>query len=120
MILETGLMAKQANGAVVARYGDTVVLATAVDRTTVSPYLATTAPFACLAMSPVSSITRLPPISVSTVVAMKPRFSITVTAVMLFSYAELLNDLTIAVQIVFLKIIQVTPPLADHLQKTSA
>jgi len=30
VILETGLMAKQANGAVVARYGDTVVLATAV------------------------------------------------------------------------------------------
>ena len=30
MILETGLMAKQANGAVVARYGDTVVLSTAV------------------------------------------------------------------------------------------
>ncbi len=30
LILETGLMAKQANGAVVARYGDTVVLATAV------------------------------------------------------------------------------------------
>ena len=30
LILETGLMAKQASGAVVARYGDTVVLATAV------------------------------------------------------------------------------------------
>src|SRR5574341_1761 len=30
LILETGLMAKQANGAVVARYGDTVVLSTAV------------------------------------------------------------------------------------------
>ncbi len=30
LILETGLMAKQAGGAVVARYGDTVVLATAV------------------------------------------------------------------------------------------
>jgi polyribonucleotide nucleotidyltransferase len=30
LILETGVMAKQANGAVVARYGDTVVLATAV------------------------------------------------------------------------------------------
>jgi len=30
LILETGLMAKQANGAVLARYGDTVVLATAV------------------------------------------------------------------------------------------
>ncbi len=30
LILETGSMAKQANGAVVARYGDTVVLATAV------------------------------------------------------------------------------------------
>ncbi len=30
IILETGLMAKQANGAVMARYGDTVVLATAV------------------------------------------------------------------------------------------
>ena len=30
LILETGLMAKQANGAVVAKYGDTVVLATAV------------------------------------------------------------------------------------------
>ena len=30
MILETGLMAKQANGAVVVRYGDTVVLSTAV------------------------------------------------------------------------------------------
>ena len=30
VILETGLMAKQANGAVVARYGDTVVLSTAV------------------------------------------------------------------------------------------
>lgn len=30
LILETGLMAKQASGAVVARYGDTVVLSTAV------------------------------------------------------------------------------------------
>jgi polyribonucleotide nucleotidyltransferase len=30
IILETGLMAKQANGAVVVRYGDTVVLSTAV------------------------------------------------------------------------------------------
>jgi polyribonucleotide nucleotidyltransferase len=30
LILETGLMAKQANGAVVVRYGDTVVLSTAV------------------------------------------------------------------------------------------
>jgi len=30
LILETGIMAKQAGGAVVARYGDTVVLATAV------------------------------------------------------------------------------------------
>jgi polyribonucleotide nucleotidyltransferase len=30
LILETGVMAKQASGAVVARYGDTVVLATAV------------------------------------------------------------------------------------------
>ena len=30
LILETGVMAKQANGSVVARYGDTVVLATAV------------------------------------------------------------------------------------------
>ncbi len=30
LILETGVMAKQANGAVVARYGDTVVLSTAV------------------------------------------------------------------------------------------
>ncbi len=30
VVLETGVMAKQANGAVVARYGDTVVLATAV------------------------------------------------------------------------------------------
>src|SRR5512136_1364261 len=30
LILETGIMAKQASGAVVARYGDTVVLATAV------------------------------------------------------------------------------------------
>jgi len=30
LVLETGVMAKQANGAVVARYGDTVVLATAV------------------------------------------------------------------------------------------
>ena len=30
LVLETGIMAKQANGAVVARYGDTVVLATAV------------------------------------------------------------------------------------------
>jgi polyribonucleotide nucleotidyltransferase len=30
LILETGLMAKQANGAIVARYGDSVVLSTAV------------------------------------------------------------------------------------------
>ena len=30
LILETGLLAKQANGAVVARYADTVVLSTAV------------------------------------------------------------------------------------------
>ncbi|MBF0344645.1 MAG: polyribonucleotide nucleotidyltransferase [Nitrospirae bacterium] len=30
LVLETGLMAKQADGAIVARYGDTVVLATAV------------------------------------------------------------------------------------------
>src|SRR5512137_636002 len=30
LILETGLMAKQANGSIVAKYGDTVVLATAV------------------------------------------------------------------------------------------
>ena len=30
LVIETGIMAKQANGAVVARYGDTVVLATAV------------------------------------------------------------------------------------------
>ena len=30
LILETGVMAKQAGGAVVVRYGDTVVLATAV------------------------------------------------------------------------------------------
>ncbi|HEX9113071.1 MAG TPA: polyribonucleotide nucleotidyltransferase, partial [Nitrospirota bacterium] len=30
LVLETGLMAKQANGAVVAKYGDTVVLSTAV------------------------------------------------------------------------------------------
>src|SRR5512143_57629 len=30
LILETGLMAKQAGGAVVARYGDTVVLSTSV------------------------------------------------------------------------------------------
>jgi polyribonucleotide nucleotidyltransferase len=30
LVLETGIMAKQANGAVVARYGDTVVLSTAV------------------------------------------------------------------------------------------
>ena len=30
LILETGLMAKQAGGAVVVRYGDTVVLSTAV------------------------------------------------------------------------------------------
>src|SRR5574340_437566 len=30
LVLETGLMAKQASGAVVVRYGDTVVLATAV------------------------------------------------------------------------------------------
>ena len=30
LLLETGLMAKQASGAVVARYGDTVVLSTAV------------------------------------------------------------------------------------------
>jgi polyribonucleotide nucleotidyltransferase len=30
VILETGIMAKQANGAIVVRYGDTVVLATAV------------------------------------------------------------------------------------------
>ena len=30
VILETGIMAKQANGSIVVRYGDTVVLATAV------------------------------------------------------------------------------------------
>ena len=30
LILETGLMAKQANGSIVARYGDSVVLSTAV------------------------------------------------------------------------------------------
>src|SRR5512134_2708889 len=30
LVLETGVMARQTNGAVVARYGDTVVLATAV------------------------------------------------------------------------------------------
>ncbi|HKN18172.1 MAG TPA: polyribonucleotide nucleotidyltransferase, partial [Dissulfurispiraceae bacterium] len=30
LVLETGLMAKQSGGAVVVRYGDTVVLATAV------------------------------------------------------------------------------------------
>ena len=35
---------------------------------------------------------------------------------MLFSYAELINDLAVTFQIVFLQIIQVAAPLPDHFQ----
>ena len=46
--IETGLLAKQAGGAVTARYGDTVVLATAVmskDRARVNGYFPLTVEF---------------------------------------------------------------------------
>ena len=38
---------------------------------------------------------------------------------MLLSYAQLLDDLAIAVKIVRLQVIQMPAPLPDHLQKTS-
>jgi hypothetical protein len=38
---------------------------------------------------------------------------------MLFAYTELVYDLTVTVQIVLLQVVQMTSPLADHLQETS-
>jgi hypothetical protein len=48
---------------------------------------------------------------------MKPHFSRAFD--MLFAYAELLDDLAIALKVVLLQVVQVTAPLTDHLQKTS-
>ena len=55
IVVEHGQVAKQADGAVLVRYGDTVVLST-----TVSPYLTRTAPSACLATCPCSTTIFLP------------------------------------------------------------
>ena len=63
LVFETGRMAKQASGAALVTTGDTVVLATAVTRTTLSPVDTSAAPGACLAMRPVSNVNRLPPAS---------------------------------------------------------
>jgi hypothetical protein len=37
----------------------------------------------------------------------------------LFSYTELVNDLTVTVQIVFLQVVQMATPLANHFEETS-
>jgi hypothetical protein len=38
---------------------------------------------------------------------------------LLFAYTELVYDLTVTVQIVFLQIVQMATPLADHFKETS-
>ena len=64
---ETGVVAKQAHGAVLVRQEGTVVLATAVARTIVSPERTSTAPSACFASFPVSNVISLPPTVTGTV-----------------------------------------------------
>ena len=64
IIVETGELAKQAHGAVLET--------TAVESTTVSPYLTKTAPWACLASSPVSITIFLPLKSYSNVFFILP------------------------------------------------
>ena len=65
LTLETGKVARQADGAIIATMGETVVIATAVAITTVSPQVAIIAPSACLAILPVSKIIFFPLISIS-------------------------------------------------------
>jgi hypothetical protein len=48
---------------------------------------------------------------------MKPHFSLMFS--LLFAYTELVNDLTVTVQIAFLQIVQMTTPLTDHFEETS-
>ena len=60
IILETGKIARQADGAIIATCGETVVIATAVAITTVSPHVAIIAPSACLAIFPVSKVIFFP------------------------------------------------------------
>ena len=63
--LETGKIARQADGAIIAQCGETVVLATAVAKTTVSPQVTIIAPSAWRATFPVSRVIFFPPKSIS-------------------------------------------------------